>query len=254
MKQIFILLSVILIIGCTKQDKKTITFKLLPKDKSLYITDTLFSYPQSNCILVRIEVGGIFFDSFTPGLAFIKRQNNGSDIIYYNEMKDADISEIAYEKHIVYVYNYQGYSNWGWFYLQNGSITDTLPGISAINDSLSEIDKRYDIQDNSGSIGFYENQKLVKTIDYGTFVLKNKSLDVSRLSYGIYSLQKGCLNKISDNGNDLAKQINGVYYVPYPGYGAISLFSIGDILLKIDSVSKSKSYPQYLRFTSARDF
>lgn len=129
-----------------------------------------------------------------------------------------------------------GKTNWGWFYVKNGKLSDTLPGLSEILLRLeSEKGKGEFIKETNGYINFYLNGKTVKEANYGDYVIKDSVLNFSGMKYGLYKLYKGSLKSVGENGNDIFKKKDGVFFIPQPGYGIINKYRKSQILDAVDS-------------------
>jgi hypothetical protein len=112
-----------------------------------------------------------------------------------------------------------------------------------IEDSLKKENKDYFIQESGGYFLFYRNGHLIKSLNYGNVVLKNRKTNFDSLDYNLYKLDGDSLTVISKNGNDLFKQGNGIYFLPKPGYGVKRMYSKKEILRFLDSVSRTSSPP-----------
>ncbi len=94
--------------------------------------------------------------------------------------------------------------------------------------------------------------KTIKTLDYGNLVTKFRDTDFDNLDYNFYKLQGDSLVTISNNGDDILKQKNGIFFIPRPGYGIIEKYSIKEIIIAIDSVSRLSLPPRSLEIKEIR--
>lgn len=224
--------------------KAEINFSLL-SNRTLEI-DTLGFEPSRNIYTVNI-ITNKAFGHFNMEYGIIKTNNQGNSIVYLIEKKSSTVLRVS--KDYISFVNFTN-SKWGWFNKSEGGFVDTLPKAKYILDSLHKIDSNnhYYIGESNGEFFFNLNGKHVKRLNYGNLVTKSKNLYFNNLDYKLYKLDGDSLKIISNNGNDLIKQKEGIYFVPSPGYAVICKFDKQEILNAVDSVSKLSSPPSTLNF------
>ena len=211
--------------------------------------DTIEAIPQRGLYFVDIITNGAL-GHFSMQYAVIKNISPTEDLLYKIEKRKDEVERLS--KDYVAKIIWAEYKGWGWFYLQKGKIVDSLPRTMSIIDSLKSIpsNKDFYIGESNGSFSFYIDNKRVKSINYGNLISKNMNLDFDSLDYGLYKLYNGILKIISNNGNDLLKQQDGIYFVPKPGFVIASKFDKKEIYNAIDSVAKISYPPISLTFKS----
>jgi hypothetical protein len=253
-KMIFLFYIIPILFSCNTENdilvlkKTTIDFSNL-KDGSLEL-DTLWIEPSKNICIVNI-IKNKALGHFTMEYAIIKNNDQGSVIVYSIDKKDSTILR-ASKNYLSFVDAVD--NKWGWFNKSKGTFIDTLPKINSILDSLRNINGNnlYYIGEANGEVFFNLNGKRIKTVNYGNCVTKFKNLDFNNLDYKLYKLDRDSLKIISDIGNDLLKEQEGVFFVPSPGYMVKNKFDKQNIFAVVDSVSKLPSSPSTLNFKSVQ--
>ncbi len=143
-----------------------------------------------------------------------------------------------------------GAFNWGWFYVENGRLQDSLPGLDIALDSLSENypSDSFFLRTTNGFIDVLRDGKLVTTVKYGVFFPGLAKIKFGELEYKLFKKDEERLIEASDNVDSIFFQPSGLYFVPSPGYGLISKFDKKEIFSAIDSASKIGKAPDMLRF------
>jgi hypothetical protein len=233
-----------LITGCYNEGMLVLTKSKIDKN---YQIDTIEAYPERGLYLVGVTINKAL-GKFDYGYSIIKRKYNSDDLVY-TLIDNSNWPRVS--KDYISLTKIYTESKWGWFCLRDGKIMNNLPHMDKIIDSLKLI-KPTDvfIQEASGDIRFYKNGKIVKTFDYGYFETKYKDQKFDSLDYKLYKLDGDSLNVVSNDGNDLFRQRDGVYFIPPPGYGVLNKFSKQNIFDAVDSVSRLTSPPDILKFKS----
>lgn len=113
-----------------------------------------------------------------------------------------------------------------------------------IMDSLKKQYKNDFLKEVNGYISVYRNGLVIKELNYGNYATKFKNLDFDGLSY---KLSSDTLKIISDNGNNLIHQKEGVFFIPSPGYDIIRKYSKKRVLKIIDSVYRLSEKPDKIK-------
>lgn len=204
--------------------------------------DTLERYPERGLYIVQI-IHERALGNFSIKYCIIKNINNKITAYEVDSKESTRIS-----KDFIALVSSYGKTNWGWFYINNGKLSNKLPGISEILDSLeSQKIKKDFIKETNGYINFYLNGNIVKVFNYGNFVTKRIDFDFDSLDYNLYKLNKDRLDVISRNGDDIFKQKKGVFFIPPPGYGVLAKYSKKQILDAVDSASTLQVPPKTLK-------
>ncbi|WP_461791790.1 hypothetical protein [Pedobacter sp.] len=210
-------------------------------DKSQEL-DTLEKYPERGLYIVQIIHKG-HLGNFSIHYCIIK--NNKGKITAY---EIGNKGSIRISKDFVALVSSYGKADWGWFYVENGKLSNKLPGISKILDRLeSQRIKKDFVKETNGYITFYLKGNIVKAFNYGSFVTKHVEFDFDSLDYGLYKLNRDTLKIISRNGDDILKQKNGIFFIPPPGYGILFKYSKKQILNAVDSISNLQIQPKTIR-------
>lgn len=237
---LLIIVTGILTSACNN-DKTYLTLTKSKIEKE-YEIDTLESYPKRGIYLVGVTINHAL-GKFDYYLAVIKKTN--AERIIYKIQEHTNGTRIS-KDYVALVESY-GETNWGWFNINAGKIQHELPRINIIIDSLKSTNsKDLFISETNGYISFRLKGKLIKSFNYGDFATKYKSQNFDSLEYKLYQLKGDSLIVASNEGNDLFKQKDGVYFIPNPGYGVISKFNKQEILNAVDSISKLSLTPGIL--------
>ncbi len=94
--------------------------------------------------------------------------------------------------------------------------------------------------------------KFIKRVDYGSFVTRYKIKDFPNLDFKLYKVVDGRLIIISEDGDDLFRQTDGLYFLPPPGYDVTRFFDKKTLLSLVDSVSKLPSPPEKIKLMSLK--
>lgn len=237
-----ILLTIFLFLFIACKNNESLYLKLENDSKKNEITDTLGYWPQHEMFLFEGRDYG-FLGEFSTNYLFIKKKSN-KQLIYQIENVSNKVDIVVSKDYFAFVEPYADYKNYGWFFLEKGKV-GKLPFLDNFMDSLKSVYSSYFIKEINGYIELYQNGKIEKTLNYGTFILKDKNLD--SLDYGLYKIGNNDITLLSKDGNELKKQQDGLFFVPSPGYGVIAKCTIKDIINTIDSISKLESSPKNIR-------
>jgi hypothetical protein len=241
------ILAISLLVFHISCKNSTLTLKKisLPADSEV---DTLeMNKLQDLCILGVTE--NKWFDSFDYYYA-VSRISTNTRASVYRVLENGNSQRIS-KDYIAIVEKDE--SSWGWFNIINGRRVDSLPRGSKILDSLKSVYPRdLFIQEANGYFLIRKQGKVVTSLDYGNLILGNHEVKFDSLNYGLYKLSSNGIEVVSNNGNDLEYQKNGVFFVPLPGYGSIQKFSKQEIYRKVDSVYTLGDLPDKIEVSSIR--
>jgi hypothetical protein len=210
--------------------------------------DTLeMNWAQNLCILGVTE--DKLFDSFDFYYAVSRISTNKRGLVY-RVLKNGNSQRISKD----YIANVnKDESSWGWFNIIDGRRVDSLPWGARILDSLKSVYPRdLFIKESNGFFSIYDQGKVVTSLNYGNLIFGNHEINYDSLKYGLYKLSSNGIEVVSNNGNDLEYQKNGVFYIPLPGYGLIQKFSKQEIYRKVDSVYTLGDLPDKIEVTGIR--
>ena len=236
------ILTIFLFLFIACKDNESLYLKLKIDSKNNEISDTLGYWPQHKILLSEGREYG-FLGEFSTNYLFIKEKSN-ERLIYKVENISNKIDIVVSKDYFAFVEPYADYKNYGWFFLEKGK-AGKLPFLDNFMDSLKSVYSSYFIKEINGYIELYQNGKIEKTLNYGNFFLKDKNLD--SLEYGLYKIGTNRITLLSENGNELNKQQDGLFFVPSPGYGVIAKYAIKDIIQTIDSISNLENPPKNIR-------
>lgn len=241
LNRVFALLVIVLVSAC-KNDKACYLLKHNVKQEQKI--DTIESLQSRNLYLLNIVTPGVLGD-FENQLAIAMKINKDSSLVYSIQQSNNEGPRIS-DKYIAYV-KLPGYQNWGWFYMKDGKLLDKLPGIDKIIDSL-EYRKRgkFSISQKNGYISYVNNGEK-GFLDYGNIITQYKTKNFKNLDFKLYQFIDGELKVISNNGDDLFKQKEGLYFLPPPGYGVNRFFSKKKLFETVESVSKLPLAPEQIK-------
>jgi hypothetical protein len=210
--------------------------------------DTLeMNRAQDLCILGVTE--DKIFDNFDHYYAVSRISTNTRASVY--KVLDNGYSQRISKDYIANVNKNE--SSWGWFNIINGHRVDSLPRAAKILDSLKSVYPRdLYITKANGYFLIYDQGKVVTTLNYGNLILGNNEINYDSLNYGLYKLSSNGIAMVSNKGNDLEDQKNGLFYIPLPGYGLLQKFSKQEIYRKVDSVYTLGDLPDKIEFSSIR--
>ena len=206
--------------------------------KGKEIHDTIESFPDRGIYVLSLEDPG-FLGHFSWNLGIVKvdKNNQNNFIKYETEIKNQSFR--ISKDYIAYVDIHTSES--GWFCIKNGKILDTLPSIEKFIDSVRFVSpENIFIQEKNGFIEALVNGKIVHRYNYGSFITKNNQMNYDSLDLGLYRIQNNKLVKFSKEPNDLFKQHEGLFFVPYPGYNLLSKFRKEEILSSIERAFDTK--------------
>ena len=240
---IYIFWGLFFCFSCNKSDSNSIYLEQIDLDKENRIRlQTIEEYKDKGIKLIKLDrLYGI--DDFKTNYIFIKEKGN-TQLIYQVENINNKTDVVVSKDYFAFVKPYNDYKNYGWFFLERGE-ERKLPFLDNFIDSLESIYSHNFIKEINGYIELYQNGKIEKILNYGNFILKDDNLD--NLEYGLYKGDNNHIMLVSESGNDLKNQQNGLFFVPSPGYGVIAKYAIKDIINTIDSVSDLESPPKSIR-------
>ena len=181
-----------------------------------------------------------------------KKRVASEDIVYVIDKSSEDVWRLS--KGYFSSIKLSNDEGWGWFYIKEGKLMSELPEIKSIIDSLEPdtSNKGFYIWESNGNIFFNIDGKPVKFLSYGNLVTKNSLFNFDSLDYKLYKLDGDSLRAVSENGNDLIKQQDGIYFIPSPGYPVGRKYSKAQIMNALDSASKLISPPKVLKFDTIK--
>jgi hypothetical protein len=139
-------------------------------------------------------------------------------------------------------------SSWGWFALKNGKISNELPNINHLRDSIDKAAPTgIFVKENNGYISKLKNGIVVTEINYGNIVTKYTQLNFDSLDHLLYKLDGDSIKVVSSNIHDVTRQKDGIYFVPAPGYFIARKFEKKKIYQLVDSVSKLSHPPGLIK-------
>lgn len=216
---------------------------LLKKEKLKQSTvDTIELHEKTNILLLGERTNRGPFGDFDYYCFVVKKRPGQSDLsykvnIYFPTVSRDFISETEL---------FQSAKASGWFCIKNHEILTSLPGEGRIIDSLKQSNTGYFISEINGHFPFYIKGKEIKSVNYGNLMTKYKNLNFDSLEYKLYQLSSDSLIVVSNNGNQLVNQKDGIYFVPKPGYKLIARYDKQEIIRIVDSVSKLPYPPEEL--------
>lgn len=240
---IFIFWGCLICFSCNKSDSESIYLRQIDLDnENRARTQIIEDFQDKEIKLMKLDrFYGI--DDFKTNYIFIKEKAN-SRLIYQIENISNKADIVISKDYFAFVEPYDGYKNFGWFFLENGK-KSKLPYLDNFIDSLKDIYSHYFIKEINGYVELYKEGKIEKTLNYGNFIIKEQNLD--SLKYGLYQVDNNHVTLLSKNGNDLKNQQDGLFFVPSPGYGVIAKYHIKDMVNSIDSISNLKNPPKNIR-------
>jgi hypothetical protein len=215
---------------------------------NLASVDTIEVVKGRDICILGISVPRLL-DNFDYYVVINKSTKGKSDILYKIDGKK---SRIRVSKDYFAIVTFPE-SKWGWFCIKEGKIENKLPNINRFKDSLK---KQYSdssfIQDSDGYIRIYLNGKVIKSVNYGNLATRLKELNFDSLDYHVYKLQGDSLIVALDSTDSLFNQMNGVFFIPSPGYGVIKKCRKIDVFRVIDSVSVLKEQPNEISIDGSK--
>ncbi len=223
------------------------TFLILKKSSFSKVTeiDTIESYPERGIYILGLVRPG-FLGKFSYNLAITKCDNKNPDhLTQYEIEKNRRMFRVSNE----FISFVSDNSSWGWFYISKGKFQDSLPGMNFFRDSLRSVyGKDIFVRKSNGFIDLFKNGKIIKSLNYGNLISKNKNLNFDNIKYDLYKLIEDSVTLFSGNIDDIFKQKEGIYFIPSPGYGLIKKFNKKEILDAVDSIFINNSNSNKIRF------
>ena len=205
--------------------------------KNIDRVDTLEAFPSQGIYILGLYRHTGLGD-FTYDLGVLKNLKDDKQVFYKSKI-NPNILRISKE-YLAFVDYHHGFHNIGWYYVKNKLIKDSLPGFSRIRDSISKTVPKAFVALTKSYITVYSNSNEKKTFDYEEFVLDNKGVSLHNLDYGLYILEKRTLKKVSENGEDIYKKRDGVFYIPAPGLGITHKWKKSKLLQTLDSITSQQ--------------
>ena len=141
----------------------------------------------------------------------------------------------------------EGDRSYGWFNINQHKVNSSMPKVDSIVMNLEKISTTQFVKENHGIFEIYNNGKLLKRLNLGEFLIKNDSINYDELDYGIYQVKNERLVKINNDVSKLLEQVDGLYFVPSPGFNAVAVKKLSDILPEINTTLKMSSLPKEVR-------
>lgn len=120
---------------------------------------------------------------------------------------------------------------------------------SEIRDSLRKLVAdfyRSFVDGSNHTATIYRNDTLVFQMPFDSLTAKYDEANYKNLDVGLYKRSNDSLVQVSKDPDDLMKRDDGIYFVPFPGYGVRGKYSKKEVLRLVDSVSHSASLPEKL--------
>lgn len=133
----------------------------------------------------------------------------------------------------------EGDNSYGWFNVNQHKVNSSIPKVDSIVANLEKISTNQMVKENHGIFEIYGNGKLLKKLNLGEFLIGNQSVDYDDLEYGVYQVKNAGLVKIDNNGSKLLEQVDGLYFVPPPGFNAVIVKKLSGILPEINAALKT---------------
>lgn len=244
----------IFIYSCSnKNDLHSLSLKKINKlsEKGILI-DTLFNCKQKSIYILQIDKPhGI--DDYNRYFALVKDLEQSSKLIYVMDNIAPNMNAIVSREYFSLIDWRKPYPGWGWFYMKNNKLENELPLMDNILDTIGSHGQCFLLKETNGYISYFSSEKMNKEskieLNYGAFVLKNQ-ISLDSLNYGLYKLNAANLELISNHGDDLLKQKDGVFYIPSPGYDVVTKFKISKLVHIIDSTAKQTVFPQRINMSN----
>lgn len=233
--------TVFILLGCGSNN----VLQLKRIDFNVSTLKNTIEYDSKDNIYIVNQKKYGFLGNFTNNYYIIKKDKNGHATTY----------EIQLDKHewlrtsnteIAIVKPYKTLNS-GWIKIVNGKFSSKLPGIDSIMSELKHDVSNSFIRQTNGYIDQYLNGKIIKSYNYGNFITKFKTVNFDTLKYQLYKLDSNSLKAMSDNPDDIYKQKDGIFFIPSPGIGLIAKFNKRKIYDELDSISKQKNTPEYIK-------
>lgn len=205
--------------------------------KSEIKADTIWEQAASNLVLIKTKDYG-HLDEFRNQFVFVKKYPVNQSFAYEIKSKDFDV---RVSNNYLYLVNENDHS-FGWFYVKNGKILPKLPKIDSILKIVEANNKNLFVREDEGIFAIYKDGIFMDKIHYGDYFLAN--IDFDELKFGVYQVKNKTLAKVSNDGKSLITHGDGIYYVPFPGYGVNKFYSLKKISDVLDSLELVKTRPQ----------
>lgn len=228
-----------LIVACLSACKNDRTLRLEKYTIKSDDIDTIAHFVKNDLYLLEVR-DYRFLGDFRSEYIFIgKRDSVGYKI-------DSDNLQIELSKKYLGLVK-EGDKSYGWFNINQNKINSSMPKVDSIVANLEKISTNRFVEENNGIFKIYDNGKLLKKLNLGEFLIRNDSVNYDELDYGIYQVKNARLVKINNDGSKLLEQVDGLYFVPSPGFNAVVVKKMSDILPEIDATLKMRSLPKEIR-------
>ena len=228
-----------LFIACLLSCKNEKTFRLEKYALRSENLDTVAYFAKHDIYLLGVKDYG-FLGDFKSGYVFTGRK----DSLGYKI--DSDNLQVELSKKYLGLINEGDHSS-GWFNVKEHKVLSSIPKVDSIVVSLEKIPANQLVQENNGIFTIYAQGKLVRKFTLGEFLIKNDSVNYDDLEFGIYRVKNERLVKVNNDGTKLSEQIDGLYFVPSPGFNVINFRQLNDILPEISAALKKHPLPEEIR-------
>lgn len=221
MKKYIYLLVIILLLGCHNNRLK---LERIIYSENIEL-DTIQTY--NDYIFVNI-IKYHFLGDFSMDKGILFRNNDIVLLYKFNINKKKYIINSS-SKYITISSNSNPKINYGWFEIKDGHLLENVTRIDKIKNTtclgINTISKSY-----NGYIYCYKFGRLVNLFNYGNLFI-DSSIDFNNYNIGLYKVNNNKLIKLS-NDPSIFKDVNidGIYYIPPPGFNFINKYKIIDIL------------------------
>lgn len=215
-----------LLISCI--DKNRFSFSKI-KLTNRMVLDTLENLNDSTIQLLLVKDYGRLGE-FKTSICFVFK--NDSSNFYELDQEGLDI---RISKSYIALVKPDNKYNFGWFLIKDKEFKKNLPDIDLILKKIQYEYPDFFIREDNGLFSVFKDNKQINSFNYGNYLSGIKNYDFNNLDYALYKYDNRKLIKISDNGNDLLVQKNGLYFVPNPGYGIIKIISKDSIVSDLKS-------------------
>jgi hypothetical protein len=228
-----------LFIACLLACKSDESFRLERYALKSEDIDTVAYFAKHDIYLLEVRDYG-FLGDFKSEHIFIGRK----DTVGYKI--DCDNLQIELSERYLGLVK-EGDNSYGWFNVQQHKVISSIPKVDSIVANLEKIPANQIVHENNGVIKIYNKGKLLRKFNLGEFLIKKDSVNYDDLEFGIYQVKNEHLVKINNDGAKLSEQIDGLYFVPSPGFNVIAFRRLNDILPEINAALKKHPLPEEIR-------
>lgn len=199
-------------------------------------SDTVAHFVKDDLYLLEVRDYGFLGDFRTEYVFIGEKDSVGYKI-------DCDDLQIEFSKKYLGLVK-EGVKSYGWFNINQHKVNSSLPKVDSIIANLEKIFTNRLVEENNGIFKIYDSGKLLKKLNLGEFLIRTDSVNYDELDYGIYQVKNARLVKINNDGSKLLEQVDGLYFVPLPGFNAVVVKKLSDILPEIDATLNMRSLPK----------